>query len=210
MSLNDATRKGEFVAETLERVSMYPAPDASSAPFDFFWDGVRVPAVPWDAAGEWVLSSYGGRAAFLPARSVQLIPRDDMWARAQSCSSPTSYLIMVDTSKHKVGVFTGSRYSWTRLFDWDCTNGAAETPTVKGVFSIGIRGYYFDSFGSRCYWYTQFYGDYLFHSVLYWPNGSLMDGRLGMALSHGCVRLKIENAEWIYDNVPSGTTVIVY
>lgn len=36
------------------------------------------------------------------------------------------------------------------------------------------------------------------------------DGRLGMRLSHGCVRLAIENAKWIYDNIPSGTTVIIY
>ena len=37
-----------------------------------------------------------------------------------------------------------------------------------------------------------------------------MDGRVGIALSHGCVRLKIENAKWIYDNIPSRTTVVVY
>ena len=55
------------------------------------------------------------------------------------------------------------------------------------------------------------YGDYLFHSVLYNKyNGSLNDGRLGMALSHGCVRLDINNAKWIYDVIPSGTTVVVY
>jgi len=37
-----------------------------------------------------------------------------------------------------------------------------------------------------------------------------MDGRLGMALSHGCVRLNINNAKWIYDNIPAGSTVCVY
>jgi hypothetical protein len=37
-----------------------------------------------------------------------------------------------------------------------------------------------------------------------------MDGRLGMGLSHGCVRLDINNAKWIYDNIPRNTTVVVY
>lgn len=37
-----------------------------------------------------------------------------------------------------------------------------------------------------------------------------MDGRLGMHLSHGCVRLQIDNAKWIYNNIPRGTTVVVY
>ena len=31
-----------------------------------------------------------------------------------------------------------------------------------------------------------------------------------MALSHGCVRLNINNAKWIYDNIPAGSTVCVY
>ena len=76
VSLNDAPgRDAPYVGRTLGRVSMYPAPDLSSEPFDFFWGGVEVPAAPWDAAGEWVLSSYRGQAAFLPADSVELLPR---------------------------------------------------------------------------------------------------------------------------------------
>ena len=54
-------------------------------------------------------------------------------------------------------------------------------------------------------------GNYLFHSVLYSKyNGSLMDGRVGIPLSHGCVRLQIDNAKWIYDNIPRGTKVVIY
>lgn len=37
-----------------------------------------------------------------------------------------------------------------------------------------------------------------------------MDDRLGMNLSHGCVRLATSNAKWIYDNIPTGTTVVSY
>ena len=31
-----------------------------------------------------------------------------------------------------------------------------------------------------------------------------------MNLSHGCVRLQIDNAKWIYDNIPSGTKVVTF
>ncbi|MCD8365775.1 MAG: L,D-transpeptidase family protein, partial [Clostridiales bacterium] len=63
-----------------------------------------------------------------------------------------------------------------------------------------------------CWYYTQFYGNYLFHSVLYYPGSMtrVKDGRLGMNLSHGCVRLSMTNAKWIYDNIPIGTKVYVY
>lgn len=130
---------------------------------------------------------------------------------ANAYSSDTNYLVLVNRATHKVGIFTGSKGNWQMNFYWDCADGKESTPTVTGVFTVGKKGYYFDSDGVRCYYYTQFYKGYLFHSVLYNPkNGNLADGRVGMALSHGCVRLQIDNAKWIYDNIPKGTTVVVY
>ncbi len=133
-----------------------------------------------------------------------------MHLMANMYSSPTPYFIAVDTGAHRVGIFQGMQGSWKLVNLWDCGDGAPSTPTVKGVFSVGSRGYYFNSGAYRCYWWTQFYNDYLFHSVLYDWNGVLQDGRVGMGLSHGCVRLEIDNAKWIYDTIPSGTTVVVY
>ncbi|MCF2681359.1 L,D-transpeptidase family protein [Faecalicatena contorta] len=134
----------------------------------------------------------------------------NMTARIWSYSSSTQYLLAVDCNAHKVGVFKGSQGNWSNIHFWDCANGAPSTPTKKGVFTIGIRGYYFDSGSSRCFWYTQFSGNYLFHTILCNKDGSIRDGRVGMALSHGCVRLQIPNAKWIYDNIPKGTKVVVY
>ena len=39
---------------------------------------------------------------------------------------------------------------------------------------------------------------------------NLQDGTIGANASHGCVRLELANAKWIYDNVPYGTKVVVY
>ncbi|MBM6685030.1 L,D-transpeptidase family protein [Faecalicatena contorta] len=146
-----------------------------------------------------------------PFKQAPPAPVLGMWTRANLYSSTTPYIILVDRSAHKVGVFQGWQGNWSNIAFWDCSDGAPSTPTVEGVFRVGIKGYYFDSGNARCYWYTQFYGDYLFHSVLYNKyTGALSDGRLGMALSHGCVRLDINNAKWIYDNIPPGSTVVVY
>ena len=125
-------------------------------------------------------------------------------------SSATNYLILVDTTACKTGIFYGSGYDWDLWYFWDCTPGASWSPTVTGTFTVGARGRSFTSYGSLCYWYTQFYGNYLFHSVTYNTDGTLQDGRLGMNLSHGCVRLAYDNAYWIYRNIPTGTKVVVY
>lgn len=78
------------------------------------------------------------------------------------------------------------------------------------VTNIGIEGLYFCvEKGYKCWYYTQFKGNYLFHSIIYNLDGSIRDGRLGMKLSDGCIRLAKVNAKWIYDNVPAGSTVYI-
>lgn len=135
---------------------------------------------------------------------------DSMTSRASGYSSATNYLILVDTANCRVAIYQGSVNNWNNIHYYSCAPGKASTPTVKGEFTVGIRGYYFDSGSSRCFWYTQFKGNYLFHSTLYNKNGTIQDNRTGIPLSHGCVRLEIQYAKWIYDNIPSGTKVVVY
>lgn len=135
---------------------------------------------------------------------------DSMTSRARGYSSATNYLILVDTANCRVAIYQGSVNNWNNIHYYSCAPGKASTPTVKGEFTVGIRGYYFDSGSSRCFWYTQFKGNYLFHSTLYNKNGTIQDNRTGIPLSHGCVRLEIQYAKWIYDNIPSGTKVVVY
>jgi hypothetical protein len=127
--------------------------------------------------------------------------------RIWSMSSPSIYLIAIDNNAHQVYIFRGSANNWQTVYVWSCSNGKASTPTVRGTYHVGTRGYSFGH-GYTCYYYTQIYGNYLFHSVLYNQGTfNVQDGRLGMAISHGCVRLHINNAKWIYDNIPRGTTI---
>ena len=136
-----------------------------------------------------------------------------MLAKAQVYSSNTRYLILVDRAACKVGIYTGKAGAWNQSKFWSCSPGKPSTPTVSGTFTVQGKGYYFDSGKARCFYYTQFKGNYLFHSVLYAQTSTpsrIIDGRLGMQLSHGCVRLDVNNAKWIYDNIPRGTKVVIY
>lgn len=45
--------------------------------------------------------------------------------------------------------------------------GAPSTPTPTGEYTVTGKGYSFGH-GYTCYYYTQFYGDYLFHSIPYY------------------------------------------
>lgn len=132
------------------------------------------------------------------------------YINSKNYSSSTPYLIWVDTKNFKTNIFKGKTNNWTLVHSYLCTIGKASTPTPKGTYTVGIKGLYFGvEKGYKCWYYTQFKGNYLFHSIIYNLDGSIRDGRLGMALSDGCVRLAKVNAKWVYDNIPEKTKVII-
>ena len=133
-----------------------------------------------------------------------------MLLKAQAYSSATPYLIMIDIANCKFGVYKGSYGNWSQVYKWDCSPGRPWTPTPKGQFSITGKGYSFGS-GYTCYYWSQFYGDYLIHSSPYYVNSNtILDPTMGSPSSAGCVRLTINNALWVYENIPYYTKVVTY
>ena len=131
-------------------------------------------------------------------------------AIANRYSSPTDYLMIVDTGSNHTVIFKGYKGAWGVDKFWRCSTGAWNSPTVKGLYTIQERGLSFGH-GYTCWYWTQFYGDYLFHSSPYYVNSNrIMDPTMGVPSSAGCVRLEIQNAKWIYDNIPYGTKVVTY
>lgn len=130
------------------------------------------------------------------------------YVNSNNFSSKTGYFIWVDTKNFKTNIFTGAKNNWTLIKSYLCTIGKPSTPTPKGNFTVGIKGPSFgEEKGYKCLYYTQIIGNYLFHSIIYNLNGTVRDGRLGMALSDGCVRLATVNAKWLHDNVPKESAI---
>jgi len=130
---------------------------------------------------------------------------------ALKVTSTTNYYINVDLPKQRVNIFTKSEGVWILDRSLICSTGKASTPTVKGEFTIKDKGPMFRA-GSNtiCNYYTRFYGNYLFHTVLLDNKGNIQDGRLGTPLSHGCIRLAIDDAKYIYTTIPYGTKVSIH
>ena len=50
----------------------------------------------------------------------------------------------------------------------------------------------------------------LFHSVPFDETQTvILDDTLGTPASHGCIRLKVEDAKWLYDNIANDTKIII-
>lgn len=124
-------------------------------------------------------------------------------------SSKTDYLVWVSRYTQKVVVYQGKKGDWEVIRTFPCSSGANNTPTPEGIYDINGRTWRwnFD------YYYVNnvsiFSGGHAFHTILIDYGGSIYDGRVGIPLSHGCVRMLPEDCRYIY-NLPMRTTVIVY
>ena len=128
----------------------------------------------------------------------------DMAHRAQSYSSQTNRLILVDRGNHKVSLYTGSKNNWHLSYYWSCVTGAPNTPTITGsYYTTGFKRNALTT-DSRAIWCTQIWGGYFFHSIL------VSESELGKSLSHGCIRLPYGAAQWIHQNIYAGTRVVIY
>lgn len=126
--------------------------------------------------------------------------------------SLTPYLIYVNLSEQMTYVYKGTMNKWDTVKSFTCSTGINDEKTPTGVFDIRERGDWFfsDKYQQGGKYWVQFYGDYLFHSVPYNEDQSeVVDNTLGTPASHGCIRLKTEDAKWIYDNIEAGTKVII-
>lgn len=130
------------------------------------------------------------------------------------------YLVKVSVDNQQVYVYAlddDDQYTiLTRTMT--CSTGLKSTPTPTGEFTYtgpGARWHYFKKWDCWAQYAYYIDGDIMFHSVLYTSNDedTLVQSsvrNLGKRASHGCVRLSVEDAKWLWNNCPSGTHVIVY
>ena len=130
------------------------------------------------------------------------------------------YLLKVSTKDQRVYAYAwnSAKNSYSTLArTMACSTGLDKTPTPKGTYAGTpvTRWGYFPKFKVWAQYLYRINGPILFHSVLYnsQSEDSVIQGsvyKLGSKASHGCVRLSVADARWIYNNCPAGTTVTVY
>ena len=130
------------------------------------------------------------------------------------------YKLVVDVSEQRVYVYQWNGSSFGACIkEMICSTGkkGPSTETPLGTFQMdGPTGtgewYWFSTYKCYAKWASRIVGGILFHSVVYSKNKVLNQTsvrKLGRRASHGCVRIKVEDAQWIYENCPSGTTVVI-
>lgn len=162
-------------------------------------------------------SSPSPKADLAPSTRMpyeKLVAYDESEEPAAPMPPAGTYSIEIDLTNRVMTVFDQSGAPVRQML---CTVGRRDTPTPKGTFTMGKqreRFGYFEKYECYAQYWSQIEGDIFIHSVLYEERDEdeLIDSsyrNLGRASSHGCVRLTVPDARWIYENVAPGSTVTV-
>lgn len=98
-----------------------------------------------------------------------------------------------------------------------CSTGTKATPSDVGEWTLTgrkARWCYFPTWGSHAQYWTRITPSIAFHSVIYnaVSNTALSTksyNKLGQRASHGCIRLLLSDARWIYENIGEGVVVTI-
>ncbi len=136
---------------------------------------------------------------------VGVMPESAMTAEA------AGYKIRINRATNVVTIYNSSGKAVKAM---TCSTGGSNTPL--GNYSAGQK-YRWQVLDGPCYgqYCTRITGHVLFHSVWYYSydldsQSTVQYNKLGTAASHGCVRLTVADAKWIYDNISSGTPITIF
>ena len=135
----------------------------------------------------------------------------ETWINQQGYSSSTKYLIWVNLYTQQINIFTGSKGKWKLAFTTPCATGCRETPTPQEVTQIYYKTYEWTYETYYVHHVSVFDSRRGFHSMLYNYDGvTLHDTSMGKPASGGCIRVPDEGIMYIWNNIPVGTTVVIY
>ena len=140
----------------------------------------------------------------------------------QESSQTTDYPTLADGDWIKVSIVDQRTYLMRGndiLYTMYCSTGVeGDNATPTGEFVIEPEkgeSFYNDRSGEGANYWVSFkdHGVYLFHTVPVDQNGDYLEAegaKLGLeASSHGCIRLSIPDAKWMFDNAIVGMKVVI-
>ena len=92
-------------------------------------------------------------------------------AKENNIQSSTDYLL-ITSLKDKFTYVYEYKNGWELEYKWSSTVGKSSTPTIKGVFSVGIKYPAIGGNTSSVKYATNIVDDYYYHSIIYDDKGT--------------------------------------
>ncbi|WP_072016191.1 L,D-transpeptidase [Leptolyngbya sp. KIOST-1] len=128
---------------------------------------------------------------------------EEIAAQVERLQQSEERWLQIDLSSQRLFAWAGG----TPVYAVIVSTGKPSTPTVTGVFAIQsmhrlarMRGADYDV--PNVPWTMYFYRGYAIHGT-YWHHN------FGTPVSHGCVNVAVDHAQWLFNWADVGTPVVV-
>lgn len=141
------------------------------------------------------------RKLLLPAAAALLLAAAIAGEKApgREAMAPARAVVWIDLDQKRLTVYENG--AETAAFP--IASGARDTPSPLGVFRIVSRfSTEMSGFGTRFLGLNVPWGSYGVH-------GTNKPQSIGQNASHGCIRLRVPDAENLYGRIPNGTRVVI-
>ena len=131
-------------------------------------------------------------------------PENTVAQKIDNLKRSDQYWIEIDLSEQHLFAWEGKN----QIFSAIISTGKSETPTYPGIYTIQ-RKYPQDRMRGADYDISDV------PNVLYFDRGYALHGaywhnNFGTPVSHGCINLPINNAQWLFNRTKIGTTIIIH
>ncbi len=157
----------------------------------------------WESVVLSLLISSAGFMVTPTVGSALALTSEEIAAQVEQLQQSNQRWLQVDLSSQRLYAWEGN----TPVYAVIVSTGKPSTPTVRGVFAIQsmhrtarMRGPGYDV--PDVPWTMYFHRGYAIHGA-YWHHS------FGTPVSHGCVNVAVDHAEWFFNWSSIGTPVVV-
>lgn len=150
-----------------------------------------------------LLISSAGLVFTADVKPALALTDEEIAAQVEQLQQSNERWLQVDLSSQRLYAWEGD----TPVYAVVVSTGKPSTPTVRGVFAIQsmhrtarMRGADYDV--PDVPWTMYFYRGYAIHGA-YWHHN------FGTPVSHGCVNVAVDHAEWFFNWSSIGTPVVI-
>jgi len=162
-----------------------------------------------------------GAICWVPMRAVNISKKNftipdtltdkdkEDFVNSKGYKSDTPYLIWVNKERQRLFVFMGSEGNWHICNSFPVATGLNSTPTPTAVCKYEYKTRWVAE-DYICDPVLALFDGYAIHNQPVSHSGYVIDRTMGSPASAGCIRMLIDDVNWLWYYVPVKTTVVLY
>ncbi len=157
--------------------------------------------------------------AYIDSRYIQVNPNQSSPPTAKNILKgkklDDTYITIISQNKQTIEIYEKSPKGYIRIIESPVSTGKVDTPTPNGWFTAkGRRGEYsfIPKYQLGTPYFVQLKGGYLLHGLPMSSRRQIpksISDALGSKASHGCIRLPVDIAKFVYQNIKEDSLVVI-